>query len=85
YIDHSCFSSRPCIRGHRASKCDHRDRILIEVRKPGRPLTSCPHVSGPCGCEHRVTDVAIATGKAFFVVVGPLANFHQNLVTEIFQ
>ncbi|KAF2269906.1 hypothetical protein CC78DRAFT_539821 [Lojkania enalia] len=41
----------PCIRGHRSSKCDHRDRVLIEVRKPGRPLSSCPHPSASeCAC-----------------------------------
>lgn len=27
-----------CIRGHRSSSCDHRDRVLIQVRKRGRPL-----------------------------------------------
>ncbi|KAI5841742.1 hypothetical protein DFP73DRAFT_480624, partial [Morchella snyderi] len=33
----------PCIRGHRSSKCNHSDRVLVQVRKPGRPLSSCPH------------------------------------------
>ncbi|KAF2503273.1 hypothetical protein BU16DRAFT_533523 [Lophium mytilinum] len=40
----------PCIRGHRSSKCDHKDRVLQEVRKPGRPLSSCPHPAGTCSC-----------------------------------
>ncbi|KAG0640420.1 hypothetical protein HOY80DRAFT_884817 [Tuber brumale] len=31
------------MRGHRSSKCNHTDRILVKVRKPGRPLSSCPH------------------------------------------
>ncbi|RDI83399.1 hypothetical protein Vi05172_g6526 [Venturia inaequalis] len=44
----------PCIRGHRSSKCQHHDRVLIEVRKPGRPLSACPHPSGSCGCERAV-------------------------------
>ncbi|KAH8145227.1 uncharacterized protein LAJ45_10788 [Morchella importuna] len=35
--------SEPCIRGHRSSKCNHSDRVLVQVRKPGRPLSSCPH------------------------------------------
>lgn len=35
--------SEPCMRGHRSSKCNHTDRILVKVRKPGRPLSSCPH------------------------------------------
>lgn len=31
--------SEPCIRGHRATNCNHgRDRRLVPVRKPGRPL-----------------------------------------------
>ncbi|KAF2122960.1 hypothetical protein BDV96DRAFT_12652 [Lophiotrema nucula] len=49
----------PCIRGHRSSKCDHRDRVLIEVRKPGRPLSSCPHPSGSCSCERVVINYTI--------------------------
>ncbi|KAF1815024.1 hypothetical protein P152DRAFT_456068 [Eremomyces bilateralis CBS 781.70] len=41
----------PCIRGHRSSKCNHRDRLMVEVRKPGRPLTSsCPHTEPGCDC-----------------------------------
>ena len=32
-------TSEPCMRGHRSSKCTHTDRILVQVRKPGRPLS----------------------------------------------
>ncbi|EUC33252.1 hypothetical protein COCCADRAFT_36920 [Bipolaris zeicola 26-R-13] len=49
----------PCIRGHRSSKCDHRDRVLVEVRKPGRPLSSCPHPTGSCSCERVVINYTI--------------------------
>ncbi|QDS76219.1 hypothetical protein FKW77_008566 [Venturia effusa] len=45
----------PCIRGHRSSKCRHNDRLMIEVRKPGRPLSACPHASGSCNCVRAVT------------------------------
>lgn len=42
-----------CIRGHRSSKCNHTDRLMIAVRKPGRPLSSCPHLPGArCGCSN---------------------------------
>lgn len=46
------LSSVPCIRGHRSTKCNHAgDRILMEVRKPGRPLSNCPCRPGqPCAC-----------------------------------
>ncbi|KAL7275167.1 hypothetical protein RUND412_001907 [Rhizina undulata] len=37
------FACEPCMRGHRSSKCAHKDRVLVRVRKPGRPLSSCPH------------------------------------------
>ncbi|KAI9694697.1 MAG: hypothetical protein M1822_000313 [Bathelium mastoideum] len=43
-----------CIRGHRSSQCNekHYDRIMVAVRKPGRPLTACPHAKGqPCTCS----------------------------------
>ncbi|OAQ99406.1 hypothetical protein LLEC1_07324 [Akanthomyces lecanii] len=44
--------SEPCIRGHRSTKCNHAsDRLMVPVRKPGRPLSSCPHpASRPCSC-----------------------------------
>ncbi|KAK6341058.1 hypothetical protein TWF696_009367 [Orbilia brochopaga] len=56
-IDGVKFACEPCMRGHRSSKCNHHDRILIKVRKPGRPLSSCPHEAGNCNCE--VASVAI--------------------------
>ncbi|KAJ2663993.1 copper-binding transcription factor [Coemansia sp. RSA 1200] len=34
----ACFS---CIRGHRASACNHVDRELREIRRKGRPVTQC--------------------------------------------
>ncbi|PSS22535.1 hypothetical protein M430DRAFT_226855 [Amorphotheca resinae ATCC 22711] len=44
------YSCEPCIRGHRATSCAHPDRILVEVRKPGRPLQSCGHKLDTCVC-----------------------------------
>ncbi|OIW25123.1 hypothetical protein CONLIGDRAFT_684995 [Coniochaeta ligniaria NRRL 30616] len=42
----------PCIRGHRSTKCNHSaDRIMVPVRKPGRPLSSCACPPGQsCAC-----------------------------------
>ncbi|KAK3682496.1 hypothetical protein B0T22DRAFT_285767 [Podospora appendiculata] len=42
----------PCIRGHRSTKCNHfNDRVMCPVRKPGRPLSTCPCAPGkPCAC-----------------------------------
>ncbi|KAH8666359.1 hypothetical protein BX600DRAFT_435766 [Xylariales sp. PMI_506] len=50
-------SSLPCIRGHRSTKCNHaEDRVMVPVRKPGRPLSSCPHnQSEPCSCTGGIT------------------------------
>lgn len=44
--------SEPCIRGHRSTKCTHaNERLMVPVRKPGRPLSACPHPpNAPCGC-----------------------------------
>ncbi|KAI9055945.1 hypothetical protein LZ554_000880 [Drepanopeziza brunnea f. sp. 'monogermtubi'] len=44
------YSCEPCIRGHRATSCAHTDRILVQVRKPGRPLESCGHNLNTCQC-----------------------------------
>lgn len=30
------YACLTCIRGHRSSSCEHRDRILLQIRKPGR-------------------------------------------------
>ncbi|KAK4119536.1 hypothetical protein N657DRAFT_253786 [Parathielavia appendiculata] len=42
----------PCIRGHRSTKCNHfHERVMLPVRKPGRPLSTCPCPPGrPCAC-----------------------------------
>ncbi|KAL7791959.1 hypothetical protein V8C37DRAFT_381108 [Trichoderma ceciliae] len=46
------MACEPCIRGHRSTKCTHaNERLMVPVRKPGRPLSSCPHpASRPCTC-----------------------------------
>ncbi|KAL7951795.1 hypothetical protein V8C42DRAFT_305234 [Trichoderma barbatum] len=46
------MACEPCIRGHRSTKCTHaNERLMVPVRKPGRPLSSCPHPSSQlCGC-----------------------------------
>ncbi|KAI5811347.1 hypothetical protein DFH27DRAFT_520780 [Peziza echinospora] len=48
-IDGIKYACEPCMRGHRSSKCAHEDRLLVRVRKPGRPLSACPHQLGPVG------------------------------------
>ncbi|KAK0382739.1 hypothetical protein NLU13_9835 [Sarocladium strictum] len=46
------MACEPCIRGHRSTKCTHaNERLMVPVRKPGRPLSACPHSkTQPCGC-----------------------------------
>ncbi|KUJ20344.1 uncharacterized protein LY89DRAFT_578582 [Mollisia scopiformis] len=46
------MACEPCIRGHRSTKCTHaNERLMVPVRKPGRPLSACPHPRGQtCGC-----------------------------------
>ncbi|KAI2636606.1 hypothetical protein GGS21DRAFT_35220 [Xylaria nigripes] len=53
-IDGVKVACPPCIRGHRSTKCTHQaERIMVAVRKPGRPLSSCPHQKGkPCTCNN---------------------------------
>ncbi|KAI1387711.1 uncharacterized protein F4822DRAFT_290487 [Hypoxylon trugodes] len=59
------MACEPCIRGHRSTKCTHAgDRLLLPVRKPGRPLSTCPHPPGKaCQCRSSVT-AAIPRGAA---------------------
>ncbi|PIA17647.1 copper-fist-domain-containing protein, partial [Coemansia reversa NRRL 1564] len=35
------YACTQCIRGHRASSCNHTDRPLNPVRRKGRPPTQC--------------------------------------------
>ncbi|KAB8289508.1 hypothetical protein EYC80_010668 [Monilinia laxa] len=46
------MACEPCIRGHRSTKCTHaNERLMVPVRKPGRPLSACPHPRDqPCNC-----------------------------------
>lgn len=46
------MACEPCIRGHRSTKCTHaNERLMVPVRKPGRPLSQCPHPGGQtCMC-----------------------------------
>lgn len=52
------MACEPCIRGHRSTTCNHaNERVMVPVRKPGRPLNECPHTRGSnCGCR----DVTVA-------------------------
>ena len=43
--------SEACVRGHRATRCDHFDRWMVRVKRPGRPLRECPHATAPCSCH----------------------------------
>ncbi|TGZ78188.1 copper-fist-domain-containing protein [Ascodesmis nigricans] len=42
-IDGKKMACEACIRGHRVSGCQHRDRKLVEIAKKGRPVTQCQH------------------------------------------
>ncbi|KAK5995148.1 Protein GRISEA [Cladobotryum mycophilum] len=55
------MACEPCIRGHRSTKCNHAsERLMVPVRKPGRPLSSCPHpASRPCSCVTATVTAAI--------------------------
>ncbi|VUG20068.1 DEBR0S6_07184g1_1 [Brettanomyces bruxellensis] len=42
-INNMKYACERCIRGHRASTCNHRDAKLIMIKPKGRPSTQCPH------------------------------------------
>ncbi|KAB8294242.1 hypothetical protein EYC80_009674 [Monilinia laxa] len=49
-INEKKYSCEPCIRGHRATSCKHSERLMVLVRKPGRPMQGCGHTFETCGC-----------------------------------
>lgn len=56
--------SEPCIRGHRSSRCEHFDRFMVQVARPGRPLSTCPHPKNQCNCgKEKVMMIRIPKGK----------------------
>ncbi|KAJ5915694.1 hypothetical protein N7466_011627 [Penicillium verhagenii] len=42
------WACESCVRGHRSTKCEHWDRIMVKIHKAGRPLTKCPHDETVC-------------------------------------
>ncbi|KAL8983409.1 MAG: hypothetical protein Q9177_004983 [Variospora cf. flavescens] len=55
----------PCVRGHRASRCNHFERLMGRVKRPGRPLTTCPHASSSCNCQNeKVLMVEVTNGRS---------------------
>ncbi|KAI9279306.1 copper fist DNA binding domain-containing protein [Sporodiniella umbellata] len=40
-INNIKYACEACIQGHRSSRCNHKDRDLIMVRKKGRPVSQC--------------------------------------------
>ncbi|KAH8811341.1 copper fist DNA binding domain-containing protein [Xylogone sp. PMI_703] len=42
-IDGMKWACEICIRGHRASKCNHIDRPLKFIQKKGRPRSHCSY------------------------------------------
>ncbi|RFU29821.1 hypothetical protein B7463_g6516, partial [Scytalidium lignicola] len=55
------MACEPCIRGHRSTKCTHaNERLMVPVRKPGRPLSACPHPRDQaCSCGRLSVTAAI--------------------------
>ncbi|KAI5120387.1 hypothetical protein M0805_000167 [Coniferiporia weirii] len=62
FVNDKKYACETCIKGHRSSTCNHRDRPLFEIKKKGRPITQCEHcrelrktkqVHVKCLCEGR--------------------------------
>ncbi|KAK4163828.1 copper fist DNA binding domain-containing protein [Cladorrhinum sp. PSN259] len=66
----------PCIRGHRSGTCNHADsRVMMAVRRPGRPLSACPHLPGAqCHCRWQSNNGNTSTaGGGSQRITGPAA------------
>ncbi|CAI7642615.1 unnamed protein product [Penicillium pancosmium] len=71
------WSCEPCIRGHRSSKCQHFDRLMMKVPKAGRPLAKCPHPKGSCSCQ-RTFSMMIRIPKGTGCVCRPIDTPEEN-------
>ncbi|KAK3994500.1 hypothetical protein QBC44DRAFT_367682 [Cladorrhinum sp. PSN332] len=62
-IDGKKVACWPCIRGHRSGTCNHAgSRIMMPVRRPGRPLSSCPHLPDTrCDCRTQSNNSSSST------------------------
>lgn len=65
-------TSKECIYGHRAPSCGHLNKVLVEVRAPGRPRVRCLHGKGYEGIDRCKTCFPAAA----YVVPG----HHRKLV-----
>ena len=79
--------SEPCVRGHRTSRCTHTERILVRVRKPGRPLHACPHQFGDnlcsvCDMEQGQVSISIYTTCRSSLPSNQVADDYQHRKTQ---
>ena len=74
--------SEPCIRGHRSSKCQHFDRLMMKVPKAGRPLAKCPHPKGTCSCQ-KTYAVMVRIPKG--ISLSPAIRPHESLCANLPQ
>ena len=63
--------SGSCIWGHHATSCQHADRVLMEVRKPGHPLQSCGHKPSSCTSCGRLAEAFSVGGGGEYMLVNP--------------
>ncbi|CAJ0757916.1 18371_t:CDS:2 [Entrophospora sp. SA101] len=43
FIDGVKYACATCIKGHRSTSCQHKDRVLLKIKGKGRPITQCTH------------------------------------------
>lgn len=65
---YACLS---CIRGHRSSSCEHRDRILLQVRKPGRKSQTEPKSRFALVAKETSPSVAVSKESDYKLVKVP--------------
>lgn len=63
YVNGAKYACQNCITGHRSTACNHTERLLLEVRRKGRPATQCQNCRNlrrlkslhtRCDCDARV-------------------------------
>ncbi|KAK4201191.1 copper fist DNA binding domain-containing protein [Triangularia verruculosa] len=82
-VDGQKVACQPCIRGHRVGSCNHAgERQMVPVKKPGRPLSTCPHLPGT-QCDCRLQNIAAVSSSSSTVAASAPIDTGESEATTL--